>query len=181
MFGKFFSRSLMLAGIATVAAATGFAALTTGGATVASAAPAAVDLPCPWANAICGRPAGFDAGDANGWYVWNDDDGFHIRTTTPADRAHPFTAVITTDGRFADVSKVRLEGADDIRILDGGHRLVVRFHTWDGVDGVDFKTTGDDLRFRLEEYGLLVPDGRIFLGHFELHPGNNPFTIHRQP
>ncbi|MBF6601110.1 MAG: hypothetical protein IVW36_11435 [Dehalococcoidia bacterium] len=134
-----------------------------------------------WPLRIEGRPAGLDAGDANGWYFWSDASGLHIRTTTPADRNHVFTAVLTTSGVFRDVDKVRLENADDIRVLDGGHKLVVRFHTYAGMDGVDFRIGGGDgVRLRLDEAGRTVPPARIFLGRFGVHPANNPFDVLRR-
>ncbi len=97
-----------------------------------------------WPLRIQGRPASLDAGGTNAWYFWHDDSGLHIRTTTPAERDHVFTAVLRTGGTFRDVDKVRLENADDVQMLDGGHVLIARFHTYAGIDGVDFRISGGD-------------------------------------
>ena len=137
--------------------------------------------PRPLAAADQGRPESLDAGGTNGWYFWHDDAGLHIRTTTPADRNHVFTAILTTGGVFRDVDKVRLEHADDVQLLDGGHVLIVRFHTYAGIDGVDFRIGGGDgLHLRFDEAGNLVPASHIFLGHFSVHPGDNPFSVRRK-
>ncbi len=150
--------------------------------------PAATDTPSAlpvvhtegWPLWIQGRPAGLQPGGPNGWYFWHDDNGLHLVTTTPSDRLHVFTAVLTTDGVVRDVSKIRLEGADDIYVSPDGHRLVVKFHTWDGIDGVNFQVDGGrGLRLRLEEFGRLVYPWRVFAGRFSLHPQANPFTVLR--
>jgi hypothetical protein len=134
-----------------------------------------------WPLRIQGRPESLDGGGANGWYVWHDDTGLHIRTTTPAARDHVFTAVLTTAGVFRDVDKVRLENKDDVQLLDGGHVLIVRFHTYAGIDGADFRIAGGDgLHLRFDEAGNLVPASHIFLGHFSVHPGDNPFSVRRK-
>ena len=132
-----------------------------------------------WPLRVQGRPAGLDAGDTNGWYVWHDDDGFHVRTTTRSDADHAFVGVFVTEGQFTDIDKVRFEGADDLRVTDGGHKLVVKFHTHDGMDGVNFRVTGDRLSLKLSENGDLVPLHRIFIGNDGDHPFENPFVIHR--
>ena len=132
-----------------------------------------------WPLYVQGRPAGLDNGDTNGWYVWHDDQGFHVRTTTPADKDHVFIGVFETGGQFTDVDKVRFEQADDLRLTDGGHKLTVKFHTHDGVDGVNFRVTGDRLSLKLSENGDLVPRSRIFVGADGDHPEDNPFIIHR--
>lgn len=133
-----------------------------------------------WPLRIQGWPLRLDNPGANGWFLWHDRDGLHIRTTTPAPKDHVFTAVLTTDGTFADVRKVRLEGADDIAVLQNGHVLVVKFHTYNGVDGVDFRIAGGSgLRLRLDEAGSLVPPSHIFMGRYGVHPADNPFGVRR--
>ena len=202
MFRTFISKALAAAGIAVVASAIGFAILSTTSGSADAAGPQPTPTATPttaptgdtpldpsatgvtnfenWPLWIQGRPHGLDAGDTNGWYFWHDDSGLHLRTTTPSDKDHPFEAVLTTTGgTFFDISKVRLEGADDIKLTDGGHRLVVKFHTYAGIDGVDFRTTGDHLRLNLQEFGHQVPVSHIFAGHFDLHPNSNPFGVNR--
>ena len=147
-------------------------------ATPSAVAPADLDH---WPARIQGRPLSLDDGSTRGWYFWHDENGLHIRTTTPSDRNHVFTAVLTTTGTFTDVDKVRLEGADDIKVSDNGHRLVLKFHTYDGIDGANFRIAGGDaLRLRLDQGGNLIDSANIFLGRSSVHPEHNPFTILRR-
>ncbi len=133
-----------------------------------------------WPAWVQGRPTKLDDGSARGWYFWHDASGLHLDTTTPQDRNHAFEAVLTTAGTFYDIDKIHLESGDDVQLLDHGHRLVVKFHTYSGIDGVNFHIAGgDSVRLRLEEGGHLIDRSNIFVGHFNVHPATDPFTIHR--
>jgi hypothetical protein len=165
-------------------AATASARVLTDIGTSATPAPTATVTPANdpehWPAWIQGRPKSLDDGSTAGWYFWHDDSGLHIATTTPSDKDHVFSAVLTSAGTFRDIDKIRLEGADDIKLLDGGHRLVVKFHTHDGIDGVNFHLDGgDQMKLRFDEAGRLVGPSRIFVGAFSVHPGADPFVVHR--
>lgn len=146
----------------------------------ATASPAAkIDLD-RWPAYIQGQPQGLHAGGAEGWYFWHDASGLHIATTTPANSDHVFTAVLASRGVFRDVDRFRLEGADEVRVIDGGHVLVARFHTYAGIDGVSFRLDGGDgIRLRFGEAGHLIDTSDIFIGHNGVHPAGNPFTVRR--
>ncbi len=116
---------------------------------------------------------------ATGYYLWHDDSGMHLRTHGP-EEDHLFTARLRTDGEFEDVDSVRLESRDDFAVVDGGHVLLMRFHTYDGTDGLNFRIRGGT-RLRLdlkldEEY---IATESIFLGANGKHPNSNPFVIYR--
>ena len=113
-----------------------------------------------------------------GYYIWHDDHGVHLRTHGPGDQ-HLFEARLRTDGVFVDVDTVRLESRDDVAVLDGGHTLVLRFHTFDHTDGVNFRVRegGDWLRFNLRLGGDQIATESIYLGGTERHPPRNPFTV----
>ena len=114
-----------------------------------------------------------------GYYIWHDGGGFHLRSHGPGER-HDFVARLHTDGVFQNVDTVRLDSRDDVRVVDGGHTLVMRVHTFDAIDGVNFTVNGGDrLRFALELDGHSISTQRIFLGANGVHPPANPFTIHR--
>lgn len=131
-----------------------------------------------WSDVIQGRP---DLGPRSpeGYYLWSDDDGMHLRTHGP-EKEHYFTTRLRTDGVFVDVDSVRLESRDDFAVLDGGHTLVLRFHTYDATDGVNFRIRGGTkLRLNLQLDGDLIPTESIYLGAEGKHPRTNPFTINR--
>lgn len=133
-----------------------------------------------WPLDIQGRPTKLDAGSTRGWYFWHDDNGLHLDTTTPRPTDHTFQAVLTTKGTFRDIDKIHLERDDDIILLNNGHELVVQFHTYDGIDGVNFHIDGgDSVTLRLMENGHLIDRGNIFVGHDNEHPWSDPFTIDR--
>lgn len=112
-----------------------------------------------------------------GYYIWHDDNGFHLRTHGPGD-AHLFEARLRTDGTFVDVDTVRLESRDDIAVDDGGRTLLLRFHTFNHTDGVNFRVRdGDWLRLNLQLDGKPIATESIYLGRSERHPRQNPFTM----
>ena len=92
--------------------------------------------------------------------------------------ARKVTAVLENSGYAVDT--VRLESRDDIAILDGGHTLVLHFHTYDWTDGVNFSIhDGSRLRLNLQLNGEPIATDSIYLGRHGRHPESNPFTITR--
>lgn len=133
-----------------------------------------------WDAPLEGRPAQLDAGGPAGWYVWHDDAGFHLATTKPVPVGTTFTAVLTTDGRFTDVSRIRLEGADLVRTRLRGHQLTVVFRTHDGIDGVNFRIDGGQrLHVALVEGRQRIDRDQIYVGAGGAHPEHNPFVLCR--
>jgi hypothetical protein len=115
-----------------------------------------------------------------GYYLWNDDTGSHLRTHGPGSDEHDFDAVLRTDGTFDNVDPVRLEAAnlDRVDVHDGGHELVIHFHTFGGVDGVDFTmTSGQRLSADLRLDQQAIATSGIFIGDDGTHPNNDPFTL----
>ena len=128
--------------------------------------------------ALEGEPT-LDHSKPVGYYIWHDERGFHLRTHGPGDQ-HLFEARLRTDGEFVDVDTVRLESRDDVAVVDGGHTLLLRFHTYDWTDGVNFRIRGEDrdfLRLNLQLDGEPIATESIRLGRWERHPRQNPFTI----
>ncbi|HLH74594.1 MAG TPA: hypothetical protein VKX96_15000 [Chloroflexota bacterium] len=114
-----------------------------------------------------------------GYYIWHNDDGYHLRTHGPG-AEHDFTARVHTNGIFEDVSPFRLESGDTFDVVDGGHTLLLHFHTYDGTDGVNFRIRGGEyVRFRLDLDGQLISTNNIFLGPTGSHPATNPFQLDR--
>ncbi|MBV9602738.1 MAG: hypothetical protein JOZ87_38585 [Chloroflexi bacterium] len=113
-----------------------------------------------------------------GWYIFHSDDGFHLRTHGPGSE-HDFDGVLHTEGTFENVSVVRLEDGDRADVTNGGHDLVIHFHTFDGIDGVNF-TIRDANRVRLDLKldDQPAPTSMIYLGPLGVHPNNNPFHLH---
>lgn len=127
-----------------------------------------------WPGYATGRPD-FQAGGDLGYFIWHDGDGWHVRWTT-AGRTRMFSGAVSTDGTFRDVKAVRTEkGGVAVRTA---RQLNFRATSSGGVDGFDFRTTGDRLTFRLQIDGSLAEGGRVSVGAAGAHPGN-PFTVVR--
>jgi hypothetical protein len=83
-----------------------------------------------------GKPA-FAAGEAKGYYIWADGDGWHIRWTTKG-KKHTFSGSVWCDGAVTYFTAVSREKKDYIK-KTGRNRF--RFDTVvaGGKDGVDFR------------------------------------------
>jgi hypothetical protein len=142
---------------------------------------ALVVLPMPAGAGQQGWPAyvngrrGFHAGGELGYFIWHDDDGWHIRWTTGG-RTHGFTGEIRSDGALHDVKAVRTEKGDVV--VRAVQDLVFRATSTGGVDGFDFRTKGDRVTFRLRIDELQADRTRVSVGAAGIHPGN-PFTVVR--
>ncbi len=131
-----------------------------------------------WTGEVDGHPT-LAPDSPVGYYLWHDEDGMHLRTHGPGDE-HLFTARLHTDGLFEDVQAVRLESADSFKVTNGGHTLLLRFHTYDWTDGLNFRVQGGEyLRFNLHLDGAPIDTDSIYLGDTGKHPEHNPFTIER--
>lgn len=142
-------------------------------------APVSADEPANAPESAQGVSADADRDDAPmGYYIGRaGDGGIALRTHGPNARHH-FTAVLRTDGEFVDVESVRFERGDALRISDDGHTLRYDVHSFDGIDGVNFKVRdGDVVTFRLELNDELISTDHIFLGRDGLHPAHNPFRL----
>ncbi len=121
------------------------------GAAAASAVEASELL--PW-SAAWGEPY-FQAGAGLGYYIWQDNDGVHLRTTTEG-RLHQFLGTIRSNGLIWDARRVRPEADDSLRRRP--HQLDFSFRTADGLDGLDFQIDGgSEITFELYQDGVERP------------------------
>jgi hypothetical protein len=112
-----------------------------------------------------------------GYYIWHAEDGFRLRTHGPGAQ-HDFDAVLTTKGTFENVSVVKLEADDRVDVVNGGHKMIIHFHTYDLTDGVNFTIRdGERLRLNLRLDDKPAATSEIFLGEKGVHPKHNPFRI----
>jgi hypothetical protein len=152
-------------GVAALAALTGIALI--GGVALA------------WTGHVEGQPASFSAGGTDGYYVWHDANGLHLRTTDSAGTFH-YTGVLRTNGTFVSVTPVKLDPADNLEVLDGGKTIKFQFVTHQGIDGVDFEVSGGSkVRFSLERDSAAIDPANIFLGTAAVHPKHSSFVIRR--
>ncbi len=133
-----------------------------------------------WPDWVNGRPAGLDAGDNGGVYLWHDTEGWHLVVTHRGDDKKAVTGVIQTRGRFVDVHGVALEKDDKLAVSKDHHRLTFRFVNSGHIDGLTFKTVcAPRLGFGFKADGHKLAAGRVVIGHDARHPRTDPFTITR--
>jgi hypothetical protein len=77
-------------------------------------------------------------------------------------------------------SPVRLEGGDMLALSADRLTLTYRFFNYGAVDGINFKTAcARRLAFSGSLNGVKLPTRRIWIGHGNRHPLENPFVIVR--
>jgi hypothetical protein len=145
----------------------------------AAASPADCDR-APLADRVQGQPAGFDAGDKGGDYLWHDTNGFHLRVTHRGDDRAVYTGAIHSPTPMR-IDPVRLETGDAAQLSADHRTLTFRFADYGHIDGVDFHT---DCAPRLHVGDLSVggqplPAQRVYLGANRTHPATVPFTLRR--
>lgn len=132
-----------------------------------------------WSPHLEGRPDAFRMGNSRGYFIWQDQDGLHLRTTTRG-QEHVFSGVIRTNGRFVDVERKQLEHGDFCRVNPDRDTITFRFTTTSGSDGMDFRVRdGERLNFDLFIDGHKINPHEIYLGERGWHPRSSDFTIRR--
>jgi hypothetical protein len=154
-----------------------FAALIATGALLLAITPAAFAAPATPKTPVAEGTPTIDDSRPMGYYIFHNDDGFHLRTHGPG-AEHVFDAVLRTKGTFENVDVVKLEQDDHVDLLDGGHKLVIHFHTFNLTDGVNFTVKdGERVRFNLKVDDEHIATSNIFLGAKGVHPKHNPFSL----
>lgn len=132
-----------------------------------------------WPDRLEGRPEQLEVGGDSAYYIWTEDEEFHLATTGPGPM-RAFRAILRTDGEFQDVDQIRLEDGDSYELRDGGRTLVVEFHTWDHVDQVRWRVRGGThLTFDLRVDGHPILPRNVYLGSEGGHPRLPVFRIAR--
>ena len=170
-------RPFQLFGLCTVSALALAAALTVGEAKVGAVA-AGINPQ--------GRPKNFKEGEVNGYAVWHDKKGWHLRTTTKK-HEHHFRGQITVEGgTFAKAHSFHLEKEgrleDHWKLGKKRRTLTFDFKTDKGIDGINF-TVGKKataIRFALHVDGKNEP-ARVRIGSAGVRPGQIPFELAAHP
>lgn len=154
-----------------------------------------------------GKPDDLRPDGPAGYYIWQDNNGFHVWATTRGqDRA--FTGVVRTDGRIVHVRGHRLEAGDSFRVYSDIHEnawfrssdrndgrrfifdgrqvdfdnssLRFKFETTGGSDGVNFNIVNASyVEFELYVDGRPINRRQIYLGDEGWHPRGNKFRFDR--
>lgn len=154
---------------------------------------------------ISGKPDDFSPNGHKGYYIWQDDHGFHIWTTTRGE-THVFSGVIRTDGNISNVKGQRLEEGDSFRTYSENQRkpwlelfdrnrgnhfafggrevnlerneLRFKFDTTGGSDGVNFRVNDAKyIDFDLYVDGRPIHRKEIYISESGWHPYSHNFRI----
>lgn len=121
------------------------------------------------------------------YYVWYDEEGWHLRSTTPKN-VFRFTGKITVDG--GTFRRLRTAGferrgrvADSARTSSDRTEVEFTIRTGNSFDGIDFTIDGDDATVTFEDLkiGNRVYRNRIFVGQEGRHPKETTFSFPAQP
>lgn len=119
----------------------------------------------------------FVPGASLGYFIWQDEDG-NIHITWSSDReVKTFTGLITTDGKFSNVTKIGIEESDIINISEKEISFNCKLDESDYSDEIII----NDLNYSYIELNLKI-DGktdlaRINVGKFLNNPDSDTFKI----
>jgi hypothetical protein len=125
-----------------------------------------------WPGAYRGQPRT----QGTGYYVWVDDDIWHVRWNGLG-LGRDVSGLISTDGQFSNFRRVEFEQGD--QVAQNSRLIAWQTTNTDRTDGIDFRTSGNQLNFTLLVDGDSVNVGQIFIGANGGHPARNPFRVRR--
>jgi hypothetical protein len=130
-----------------------------------------------WPLTVQFQPRSYEVGGRAGYAIWHNEDGWHLRTTTPSPEHHTFSGTIASTGNIKMVHDFHDEKNDSVKVV--GNVILFRFDTHNAVDGFDF-TVGctQSVTFDLRGEGRQWPAKRIWLGARGTAP-SDPFTVSR--
>ena len=124
-----------------------------------------------------GKPAAFDPGHSKGYFIWQDEKGLHLRTTTPGTK-HVFSGTLRTDVTFEDTWGKSHGTDDNFQVNEDRDKITFNFTTCGEADGIDLQVyDGSYVSFNLSLDGEDIDPDRIFIGTDGWHPGSSKFTL----
>lgn len=130
-----------------------------------------------WSLTVQGQPRMFSVGGPAGYYLWHDQVGWHLRTTTPSAEHHTFSGTVASTDNIRLVHDYHDEKADTVNVR--GNVVEFRFDTHNRVDGFDFVVgCTESVTFDFRGEGHQWPAQRIWLGRTGRAP-SDPFTESR--
>ncbi len=126
------------------------------------------------------RPEAFDPGRSTGFFIWQDRDGLHLRTSTDGSR-HVFSGTIRTDGVFRDTFGKSKGGDDFFRVSGDRSKVTFQFTNLGDTAAIDmFIDGGSYVAFNLSLDGAESDPAAIFIGREGWHPGDYKFTLQQE-
>jgi hypothetical protein len=117
------------------------------------------------------------------YYVWQDTEGWHLRTASQRGRLIRFQGTIkVTGGTISKLREVGLErrgsGADTWTVSEDRTQVEFEIATTSSFDGFDFTITGADAQLEFDlSMGKRQFPKRIYIGRDGQHPAETKFTL----
>ena len=151
----------------------------TADASAASATTTATTCTGHWPRSVQGVPTAWHSGARGGDYIWHDATGWHFRVTHATSSRVVFSGTIVSSEPLAD-APVKLEGRDFVALSADRKTITYRLYNYGKVDGFNFRTAcARTLKFTGFRSGDKLPVSRIWIGHDNRHPLQNPFVVTR--
>lgn len=123
-----------------------------------------------------GQPRSFKAGLTHRYFVWHDQTGWHVRTTTAKEKHRFHGEVVAIDGIIGQLSPLPGERFDRAKLSPNKDRIIFDLITVKDLDGFDFKSEAKELRFKLFMDDKERPE-LVFVGLTAANPSLVPFVM----
>jgi len=125
------------------------------------------------------RPTALNPGNVLGYFIWQEGDRWYLETTTRG-AERQFTGTVRTQGTFADINRINLEGNDRTSTNNAGNEIDFDLKTTGEMDGFSFRVENSAAAtFTLFIDGQPINSSNIYLGKANRHPETNSFTASR--
>jgi hypothetical protein len=129
-----------------------------------------------------GRPS-FTEGTEVGYFVWNDEGGWHLRWTSSRGERHRFSGIVRCNGAFVNFMPMSMGPGDWAKQSSRGllqfDAQALRYDK----DGMDFRmdqsATYIVLDLRID--GRAAPTRMVRIGRNSIRPQDMPVRINRDP
>ncbi|MBP2643501.1 MAG: hypothetical protein H6Q67_1388 [Firmicutes bacterium] len=126
---------------------------------------------------LSGKPEAYHPGSCLGYFIWQDNDGLHLRTASPETK-HVFSGSVRTNGIFEDTFEKSPRDGDSFHVNEGRDKITFQFTNIGDTAGIDLHVTdGTYVTFNLSMDGDPIDPDLIFIGGDGWHPGTHKFTF----
>ncbi|HBF39192.1 MAG TPA: hypothetical protein DDW50_17965, partial [Firmicutes bacterium] len=130
-----------------------------------------------WPDNMEGEPTPLLQQYLEGYFIWNDSSGFHLKVATANGAKHIFTGVIGTDGRIENLMTQTFDPDDYSRLIDHD-TLKFRLTASNQISAMNFNVWyGHSMRFELSMDGRKIDVNNIYIGRDGWHPNSAAFFL----
>ena len=130
-----------------------------------------------WPHNIEREPTAFLQQHLEGYFIWHDSSGFHLKVATADGERHIFSGVIETDGRIENLMTIAFDPHDYSHLIDRD-TLKFRLTASDQILAIDFNLWyGHSVRFELSMDGRRIDVNNIYIGKDGWHPNSAAFFL----